>query len=81
MIKQIIKNNQKIIENCAQNVEKTFEHFFDFRKKIIFKTFFRFFKRVNFVTMSLISKNGTGGAGQKRIWCHGDLFRELFRFL
>ena len=41
----------------------------------------QFLKRVNFVTMSLISKNGTGGAGQKRIWCHGDLFRELFRFL
>ena len=31
--------------------------------------------------MSLISKNGSGGAGQKRIWSHGDLFRELFRFL
>ena len=31
--------------------------------------------------MSLIAKNGTGGAGQKRIWCHGDLFRELFWFL
>ena len=28
--------------------------------------------------MSLISKNGTGGAGQKRIWSHGGLFRELF---
>ena len=33
------------------------------------------------VTMSFISKNGSRGAGQKRIWSHGDLFRELFRFL
>ena len=30
--------------------------------------------------MSFISKNGSGGAGQKRIWSHGDLFRELFDF-
>jgi len=52
-----------------------FVNFFDFRET------FKFFKRLKNVTMSLISKNGSGGAGQKRIWSHGDLFRELFRFL
>ena len=31
--------------------------------------------------MSFVSKNGFRGAGQKRIWSHGDLCRELFRFL
>ena len=38
-----------------------------------------FFDRFD-VTMSLISKNGSGGAGQKWIWCHCGLFRELFDF-
>ena len=74
----MIKKSSKIVPKMFKNHSKTFSIFV---KKIIFKTFFRFLKRVNFVTMSLISKNGTGGAGQKRIWCHGDLFRELFRFL
>ena len=49
-----------------------FVNFFDFCE--IFKT-------SKNVTMSLISKNGTGGAGQTRIWIHGGLFRKLFRFL
>ena len=40
-----------------------------------------FLKTLFDVTMSLISKNGSGGAGQKRIWSHGGLFRELFWFL
>jgi len=30
-------------------------------------------------TMSLISKNGSGGAGQNRFWSHGGLFCELFQ--
>ena len=51
-----------------------FVNFFDFCEICIF------FKTLFDVTMSLISKNGSGGAGQKRIWSHGDLFRELFYF-
>ena len=30
------------------------------------------------ITMSLISKNGSGGAGQKRIWSHDDLVCDFF---
>ena len=30
--------------------------------------------------MSLISKIGSGGAGQMRIWSHGNLFCELLFF-
>ena len=47
----------------------------------MFEDFFKFSKRLKNVTMSFISKNGSGGAGQKRICSHGGLFRELFRFL
>ena len=46
-------------------------------KNRVWKLFFDHFD----ITMSLISKNGSGGAGQKRIWSHGDLFRELFYLL
>ena len=52
-----------------------------FFSKFSFFHIFKFKKRLKNVTVSLISKNGSGGAGQKRIWSHGDLFRDFLNFV